>query len=99
MRLDPYDVFLCKDKAELLVQTGRDEDALVVFDQFIERTPESFHGYTWKLLFLAEYKRYADGLATCEQAIVLHPQWAQPYQWRGRMLWYVKRYDEALASY
>jgi len=46
VQLDPYDVFLCKDKAELLVQTGRDEDALVVYDQFIERTPESFEGYT-----------------------------------------------------
>src|SRR6266566_6316556 len=80
--LDAFDQFLCKDKAELLVQVGRDADVLVVFDQFIERTPESFYGYTWKLHFLAEHRRYDDGLATCDQAIVLHPHWAQPHHWR-----------------
>jgi tetratricopeptide (TPR) repeat protein len=55
IRLDAYDVFLCRDKAELLLQVGQDADAPIVVDQFIERTPESFEGYSWKLLFLAEH--------------------------------------------
>ena len=96
IRLDPFDVFLCKDKAELLVQVGQDEDALVVFDQFIERTPESFEGYTWKLHFLAEHKRYADGLAA-EEAFRLEPQDEDILLEQARTLGSLKRFDEALA--
>jgi len=52
IRLDPYRLFFYENKADLLAQIGRYEDALVVYDQFIEHTPESFEGYTQKLLFL-----------------------------------------------
>ena len=95
----PYDLFCYQDKARLLAQMGHEEDALVVYDQFIERTPESFEGYRWKLWFISEHERYADGLTTCEQCLARHPQLAEAYEWRGHILKDLDRYEEARLSY
>jgi tetratricopeptide (TPR) repeat protein len=78
LRIDPYRTISLEDRADLLISTGRAEEALPVLDQAIALDPRSpavphhLQIQCWGYLLLG---RYDSAISACEKALAHEDDW------------------------
>jgi len=78
LRIDPYWTVALEDRAELLILTGRAEEALPVFDQAIAldpRSPEVPHHLQLQCSAYLLLGRYDSAISACEKALASGDEW------------------------
>ena len=63
-----------KQKADMLADWGRYDDALAVYDHVIHLDPYDFHAYRGKAKLLARIQRDEDALVVYDHYIERHPR-------------------------
>lgn len=83
----------------LLIQHKRYEEALMAFEQSLQRDPTNAHLYREKGLLLSYRLHNNDkALIAFEQALQLSPQDAEAWREKSRILWQLKLHPEALEA-
>jgi len=86
-------------RGEALMALGRQQDALVAFDQALARDTALAAAWNNRGMVLRNLGRLEEALASFERATQLAPASAQPFSNQGETLGQLKRYDEALVSF
>lgn len=99
IRLDPYNIYFLKEKADVLLKLGRGDEAIEVFDEVIALEPDNDKSYSSKGYILAKLGRYEESIVEYERAIELHPNYACLYKNKGDGLREIGRDEEAMRCY
>ncbi len=78
---------------------GCPEEALILFEQAINASPESETAWNGKGNALKDLRRFEEALHAYERALALDPHYANAWNGRGVALWFLYRYKEALTAY
>lgn len=87
------------DKANLLCDEGKNEEALQWFDKAIEIYPDEAEFWYNKGVTLLKLKRAGQALACCQKAINLNSGIAEFWLNHGASLALLNRFEEAITSY
>jgi tetratricopeptide (TPR) repeat protein len=77
---------------------GRRDEALVSFQQAMQRNPQSPQAWFHLGFMYAELGRYPEALAAYDQALALDEQFALVWASKANVLVQLRRYDEALTA-
>ncbi|MGB3492016.1 MAG: tetratricopeptide repeat protein [Elainellaceae cyanobacterium] len=83
-------------KSELLIDLGRHEEALEIFEQYSQKQPQSASEWHDRGLMLAKLQRPDEALDAFETALQRSPKFRLGWRQKGWLLFNLKRYDEAL---
>ena|GEM_PF-2411362 len=86
-------------RAQRLVQQGKLNEAIKVFDQALSMSPNWSAIYLHKALVLSDNQEYHDSVTTLMSAIQLYPSNSVYYMFIGRVHYDNQRLDEALQAF
>lgn len=92
--LDPKDFENYCWLADAKAEYGLKEEAILLYDEIIERFPTQRWPYTNQAVTLIELSRYQEAFIRCEQALKLEPQDKESMIMHIRLLLELERWDE-----
>ncbi len=97
--VDPSDSSSYLYKGNLLFYSLQQRrEALAVYEQCIQATPNSIICFSEKIRSLRDMKLYDEALATAERQLQIRPSEASSYTTKSEVLIELKRYEEALTA-